>query len=166
MNVHPGEAFRTIGVIRTPFVESEGTPIQPVYAREAEGTVELLPEYAEGTLDLDGFDRLWLLYCFDRAPAARLRVVPFRDDRAHGVFATRSPCRPNPLGLSCVRLLAVEGCRLRVAGVDMLDGTPLLDLKPYVPQFDSFPGARAGWLDAGRVDRTRADRRFEGEERG
>lgn len=153
--------FRAIGIIHTPYESSNGTPIQPVYAQDREGTVELFAPYADGIQDLDGFDRIWLVYHLHCAPAGPLRVIPFRDNREHGVFATRSPCRPNPIGLSCVRLLVIEGNTLRVAGVDMLDGTPLLDIKPYVPEFDSFPNAKAGWLNEQRVDRTRADARFE-----
>jgi tRNA-Thr(GGU) m(6)t(6)A37 methyltransferase TsaA len=149
-----------IGIIRSPFHEAAGTPIQPVFAEETEGTVDVWPQYAEGLRDLAGFDRLWLVYQLHCAPPGKMRVVPFRDNREHGIFATRSPCRPNPIGLSCVRLLGIEGNTLRVGGVDMLDGTPLLDIKPYVPEFDSFPNAKAGWLDAHRMDRTHADARF------
>jgi tRNA-Thr(GGU) m(6)t(6)A37 methyltransferase TsaA len=152
--------FADIGIIRSPFHEAAGTPIQPVFAEGTEGTVEVLPQYAEGLRDLAGFDRLWLIYHLHCASPGRMRVVPFRDNREHGVFATRSPCRPSAIGLSCVRLLGIEGNTLRVGGVDMLDGTPLLDIKPYAPAFDSFPGAKAGWLDAQRVDRTHADERF------
>jgi tRNA-Thr(GGU) m(6)t(6)A37 methyltransferase TsaA len=152
--------FRAIGVIRTPFAEPKGAPIQPVYARDAEGRVELAPEFADALADLDGFDRVWLFYWCHLAGPYRAEVVPFRDDRAHGLFATRAPARPNPLGMSCVRLLRVDGPALHVAGVDMVDGSPLLDLKPYVPAFDAFPEAGAGWLDAGRSARTEADDRF------
>jgi len=150
-----------IGLIRSSFREPAGTPIQPPYAAEAEGTVEVFPEYVDGLLDLDGFERIWLLYWLDRAPLARLRIVPFRDKIQHGLFATRAPCRPNPIGLSCVRLLSLQGNRLTISGVDILDGTPLLDIKPYAPEFDAFPQSRAGWLDEGRSNRTLADRRFE-----
>lgn len=123
--------------------------------------MELFADYAEGIRDLDGFDRIWLIYAFHHAPPlGKMRVVPFRDNREHGVFATRTPCRPSPIGLSCVRLLGIEGRTLRVSGVDMLEGTPLLDIKPYVPEFDSFPDAKAGWLDKSRVNRTYADSRF------
>ncbi len=152
--------WNPIGIIRTPFTQPAGTPIQSAFAAGAPGTVELFPEFADGLQDLGGFDRVWLLYCLDRAPAGRLRVIPFRDTVEHGVFATRSPCRPNPLGLSCVRLLAVEGRMLRIADVDMLDGTPLLDIKPYVPRFDAFPASRAGWFDTSGVQTTHADNRF------
>ena len=150
-----------IGVIRSPFRDAPGTPIQPVFAADARGTVEVFPDCADGLWDLAEFERVWLLYWFDRSGPARLRVVPFRDTVERGVFATRSPCRPNAIGLSCVRLLGVAEHVLTVADLDILDGSPLLDIKPYVPEFDSFPGAKAGWLDARRVDRTHADDRFE-----
>jgi len=153
-------SFRAIGTIRTPFRQPQGTPIQPAYAEDARGTVQIDPAFAAGLQDLQGFERIWLIYHLDRAAPARLTLIPYRDTREHGVFATRAPCRPNPIGLSCVQLLAVRGARLEVAGVDMLDGTPLLDIKPYVPEFECFPKAKAGWLDAQRVRRTRADRRF------
>ena len=150
-----------IGIIRSPFKEPTGMPIQPVFAEGAEGSVEVFPQYADGLRDLEGFDRLWLIYWLHQAPPGPLRVIPFRDKTKRGVFATRAPCRPNAIGISCVRLLGLEDHSLRVAGVDMLDGTPLLDIKPYVPEFDSFPNAKAGWLDARRVDRIHADERFE-----
>jgi tRNA-Thr(GGU) m(6)t(6)A37 methyltransferase TsaA len=150
-----------IGVIHSPFREPAGTPIQPAFAQGAQGTVEVFPEYAAAIEDLDGFERIWLLYWFDRAPPPRLRVVPFRDEVPRGLFATRAPCRPNPIGLSSVRLLRIECNRLTVADVDMLDGTPVLDIKPYVPEFDAFGQSRAGWLDQHGAGRVRADRRFE-----
>ena len=153
-------ALKPIGIIHTPFREVEGTPIQPVFAEDAAGTVTVFPEFAEGLKDLAGFERVWLIFEFDRGAKMRLSVVPFRDTQEHGVFATRSPCRPNPIGLSCVRLIGIEGTTLTVAGVDMLDGTPLLDVKPYVPAFDAFLESRAGWFDAQRTQRTRADSRF------
>jgi len=149
-----------IGIIHTPFTSSTGTPIQPSLAEDAEGTVELREEYREGLRDLAGFDRIWLLYWFDRVSDARLTVVPFRDDRPHGLFATRAPCRPNPIGMSSVQLLSVESLTLRVAGVDMLDGTPLLDIKPYIPAFDVYDSRRCGWLDRA-AEVSRADGRFE-----
>lgn len=149
-----------IGIIHTPFKQVEGTPIQTVFAPETKGTIEIFPEFAAGLKDLDGFDRIWLIYHLHCSPPARLLVKPFRDDREHGVFATRAPCRPNPLGLSCVRLLSVQDHSLEIAGVDTVDGTPLLDIKPYVPLFDSHPASRAGWFDEQRVLRTHADGRF------
>lgn len=156
----PVITIQPIGVIHTPFSRPEGTPIQPAVADGAEGWIEVDEEYTEGLTDLARFERIWLLYLFDRVCDVRLKVVPFRDTVERGVFATRAPCRPNRIGLSPVRLLAVEGNRLRVADVDMLDGTPLLDIKPYAPRFDVFADSRSGWLDNG-TDRTKADRRFE-----
>jgi tRNA-Thr(GGU) m(6)t(6)A37 methyltransferase TsaA len=153
--------FRSIGVVRSPFVEQAGTPIQPNVADGVEGTIELDADYAGALADLRGFERIWVLYVFDRAATFQETVVPYRDDRPHGLFATRAPARPNPIGLSSLRLLSVESATLRVADVDILDGTPVLDVKPYVPAFDAFPGVRAGWLDERRVRAQRADRRFE-----
>ncbi len=155
--------LRPIGVARSPFLEQEGTPIQPVYAEGAVGTIELAPEYVPALADLEGFERIWVLWLADRARAYRPLVVPYRDDRPRGLFATRSSSRPNPIGLSCLRLGAIRGSTLEVADLDLLDGTPVLDLKPYVPAFDAFPGLRAGWLDEGRVARRRADGRFRAE---
>jgi len=150
-----------IDMIRSPYKDPIGMPIQSVFAEGTEGIVEVLPQYAEGLRDLAGFDRLWLIYHLHCASPGRMRVVPFRDNCERGILATRSLCRPNPIGLSCVCLLGIDGNTFRVGGVDMLDGTPLLDIKPYVQEFDSFPNAKAGWLDERRVDRTRADARFE-----
>jgi tRNA-Thr(GGU) m(6)t(6)A37 methyltransferase TsaA len=153
--------LRPIGVIHTPFAEPKGVPIQPKFADAAAGTVELDAAYEPGLKDLAGFERVWLLYWFHRAPPARLHVTPFLDRVERGIFAVRAPCRPNPIGLSCVRLVRVDGPVLHVADVDMLDGTPLLDIKPYAPRFDAFEVARSGWLDEGH-GRTTADGRFAG----
>lgn len=155
-------SIRSIGVIRTPFGEAEGAPIQPAFARGAEGTVHLDADLEPALSGIEGFERIWLIYRFDRAGPFRPVVVPYRDVHPHGLFATRSPCRPSAIGLSAVRLLGREGSVLRVADVDVLDGTPLLDLKPYVPAFDAFPGSRAGWLDETGEDRRTADWRFHG----
>jgi tRNA-Thr(GGU) m(6)t(6)A37 methyltransferase TsaA len=154
--------LRVIGRIRTPFVQASGAPIQPAYAGGAEGAVLVEERYAAALDDLDGFERVWLVYWLDRIDrsAFRPRVIPYRDTQERGLFATRSPCRPNPLGLSVVRLLGREGALLRVAEVDMLDGTPLIDIKPYVPEFDAHPDARAGWFETRAVDRRVADDRF------
>jgi tRNA-Thr(GGU) m(6)t(6)A37 methyltransferase TsaA len=138
-----------------------GTPIQSAVAGGAEGIIELLPELEPGLKDIEGFERLWLLYVLDRASEAQLVVHPYLDACEHGIFATRSPARPNHIGLSAVRLLGREGNRLRVADVDMLDGTPLLDIKPYVPAFDHFPVTRVGWFQNKSVAGAVADDRFE-----
>ena len=149
-----------IGLIRSPHCEAPGTPIQSRWAAGCAGTVEVFPAFAPGLRDLAGFDRLWLLYWFDRACAARLEVFPYLDTQPRGVFATRAPSRPNPIGLSCVRLLAIEGPILRVSGLDILDGTPLLDIKPYVPDWDVFPADRVGWYAQAGGPRC-ADSRFD-----
>jgi len=149
-----------IGVIHTPFREPAGTPIQPRRARGVRGTVEVFEKFQEGLKDLEGFERIWLLYWFHRAAPAQLRVVPYLDDKERGLFATRAPSRPNPIGLSCVRLLELRGNLLSVAEVDILDGTPLLDIKPYVPEFDGFRVRRCGWLESAASRRGVADDRF------
>ena len=151
--------FTPIGLIHSPHREAKGTPIQPRWAAGIEGTVEVFPEFAPGLRDLDGFERIWLIFWFDRARAAQLELVPYRDTQTRGVFATRAPSRPNPIGLSCVRLLNIEGLILRVADVDVLDATPLLDIKPYVPDCDVFAVERTGWY-ANAQDSRIADDRF------
>lgn len=154
--------MRPIGVVRSPFKTREGAPIQPPGAREALGRVELLPEYAPALADLDGFSHLILLYHFHLSQGWQPLVKPFLDDTKRGLFATRAPRRPNPIGLSVVRLLGVEGPNLEVGEVDLVDGTPLLDLKPYVPVFDSRPEAAIGWMEGkqGEAEQFRADDRF------
>jgi tRNA-Thr(GGU) m(6)t(6)A37 methyltransferase TsaA len=152
--------LRPVGVVRSQFKRQEGTPIQPAAAAGAEGTIEIDAEYLAALADLEGFERIWVLYVFHCASAYRPLVVPYLDDRPRGLFATRAPCRPNPIGMSPLRLLAITGATLRVADLDILDGTPVLDIKPYVPRFDAFPGARAGWLDAACGDERHADGRF------
>jgi tRNA-Thr(GGU) m(6)t(6)A37 methyltransferase TsaA len=154
-------ALHPIGVIHSPFRAADGTPIQPAFAEQAAGTVVLREELEPALLDIEGFERIWLIYWFDRARPYSPRVVPYRDNQERGLFATRSPCRPNPLGMSVVRLVARKGNTLHVENLDILDGTPLLDIKPYVPQFDAYPGAKAGWLEHAPEDRRRADSRFD-----
>ena len=153
--------LKVIGTVRSTFREAAGTPIQTALAQGVEGSIEVLPEFAPGLKDLQGFERIWLLYWFDRAASVQLVVKPFLDEHEHGVFATRAPCRPNPIGLSCVRLLGVDGRRLRIGDVDILDGTPLLDIKPYAPVLDCFEFSRAGWLQHKAGHGAVADDRFE-----
>jgi tRNA (adenine37-N6)-methyltransferase len=154
--------FRPIGIIATPFEEPQGTPIQSLAARGEAGTVTLFPEYAEGLQDLDGFSHILLIYHFHLSKSFSLKVTPFLDEQQRGVFATRAPARPNPIGISLVRLESVQGNRLQVLDVDMLDHSPLLDIKPYVPQFDSVPDARIGWLENNldKLAQAKADGRF------
>lgn len=138
-------SFKPIGLIHTPFEETDGMPIQSARSQTA-GTVEVYPEYADGLDGVESFSHLYLLYAFHRAePATTLKVTPFLDDRQHGIFACRYPLRPNPLGFSVVRLTARQGNRLDFLGADMLNGTPLLDIKPYIQEFDVYDPDRVGW---------------------
>ncbi|HPX11506.1 MAG TPA: tRNA (N6-threonylcarbamoyladenosine(37)-N6)-methyltransferase TrmO [Syntrophales bacterium] len=153
---------RPIGIIHSPFRDTDGMPIQTTGARGVPGTIAVDERYREGLRDLDGFSHLILLYHFHLSRGYSLVVKPFLDDSERGLFATRAPRRPNPIGLSVVRLVRVEGTLLHVEDVDIVDGTPLLDLKPFVPLFDDRQDVKTGWLD-GRGDNafhTRADRRF------
>jgi tRNA-Thr(GGU) m(6)t(6)A37 methyltransferase TsaA len=138
--------IRPIGIIHTPFRTKEEVPIQGALAPEAEGEVEVFADVAPALKDIETFTHLFLLYRFDRAGEIELVRPTFLDDEPHGVFASRHPCRPNAIGLSVVRLVGREGNVLRVAGIDVLDGTPLLDIKPYIPRFDCRPEAGEGWL--------------------
>lgn len=139
-----------IGHIRSPFTALENMPIQPAGAKAIIGTLEILPQYTEGLADLGGFSHLYLLYHFHRARRTALSVIPFLDKVERGVFATRSPLRPNHLGISIVELLEVRGNEVRVRGVDILDNTPLLDIKPYIESFDQVGNSTSGWMKAGR----------------
>ena len=153
--------LNAIGVIHSAHPVATGTPVQVRYATNSIGEVELYPQFTAGLKDLAGFERIWLIYWFDRAGAARMEVTPYLDVESHGIFATRSPCRPNPIGFSPVRLLGIEGSVLRVADLDVLDGTPLLDIKPYVPAFDAHAARRIGWCSRISKDVTgTADERF------
>jgi tRNA-Thr(GGU) m(6)t(6)A37 methyltransferase TsaA len=135
---------KPIGVIHSPFTDKSQTPIQASRS-QATGQVEVYPEFSEGLQDVEGFSHIILLYVFHCASGYTLRVKPFLDDQPRGLFATRYPCRPNPIGLSVVRLLVRRGNLLDIEGVDVLDGTPLLDIKPYVPEFDVRINVRTGW---------------------
>ena len=154
--------YKSIGIIHSPFKNIKGMPIQSAGAKGIKGTIELGHEFAAGLKDLEGFSHIILLYHFHLAKGYSLKVKPFLDENIHGVFATRAPRRPNPIGLSVVKLLRVEGCTLHIEEVDILDGTPLLDIKPYVPEFDVKRAKRIGWLSktVGRVYVTKADDRF------
>jgi tRNA-Thr(GGU) m(6)t(6)A37 methyltransferase TsaA len=143
-------SMRSIGVIHTPFLQAEDTPIQSSRS-QAVGLAEVDPEYAAGLQDIDGFSHLILLYAFHRSSGCALRVTPFLDQVERGLFATRHPNRPNPIGLSIVRLLARKDNNLTIEGVDMLDGTPLLDIKPYVTDFDLRSETRNGWYETRSV---------------
>jgi tRNA-Thr(GGU) m(6)t(6)A37 methyltransferase TsaA len=154
--------FSPIGVIHSPFKDVKGMPIQTAAAKGIEGTVEVRPEYEEGLKDLEGFSHIILLYHFHHCQGYTLNVQPFMDDNMRGVFATRAPQRPNAIGISVVKLVQVRGCKISVEDIDVADGTPLLDIKPYVPEFDVRAVERIGWLQnkVGKVHEVSADERF------
>lgn len=139
--------YKPIGVIHSPFKEPEGTPIQPAGAKGINGTVEIFPEYAEGLKDIEGFSHIILIYHFHLSRVTLLKAKPYMDNQLHGVFAMRGPSRPNPIGISAVRLVRIEDNILHIQDVDIVDETPLLDIKPYVPEFDVREAERTGWLE-------------------
>jgi tRNA-Thr(GGU) m(6)t(6)A37 methyltransferase TsaA len=139
-------SYKPIGVIHSPYKEVMGTLIQPTGAEGVEGHIEVYPEYRQGLKDLEGFSHIFILYHFHLVESFSLEVRPYMDKATHGVFATRIPGRPNPIGLSIVHLDRVEGCTLHIRDVDIVDGTPLLDIKPYVPAFDHRDKVEIGWL--------------------
>lgn len=154
--------YRQIGIIHSPFTDPKGTPIQPLGSRGVEGSVEVYNEFEEGLKDIEGFSHLILLYHLHLAKEPSLLIKPFLDTVKHGVFSTRAPSRPNPIGLSVVRIIKKKENILYIQDVDMLDGTPLLDIKPYVPDFDARIVYRIGWLE-GKMDNlgtTKDDGRF------
>lgn len=184
MNTPYNYPITPIGTIHSAFTEARGTPVQPFAARDhlggieppmdlpagprthpcgGIGTLEIVPEWEEALLHLDGFSRIWILFwCHRSAPASKI-AIPYRDTVPHGIFATRAPARPNPIGLSCVRLLGIHGRFIHVAEMDALHGSPLLDIKPFVPLYDSFGEVRCGWLE-GHENKNlamHADARFE-----
>ena len=152
--------YQPIGVIHTPFKQRQGMPIQPSRGRGVRGIVEVAPEYANGLADLEGFSHIVLIYHFHRSQGFDLRVTPFLDTEKRGLFATRAPRRPNAIGLSVVRLLGIEGNRIEVQNLDILDGTPLLDIKPYVTEFDHRTEVREGWLEGVKDRNVNSDDRF------
>ncbi len=158
--------YTPIGVIRSPFKQVEGMPIQPAGAKGIAGSVEIYEMFAEGLKDLEGFSHIILIYHLHRSRGFNLHVKPFLDDQLRGVFATRAPRRPNSIGISIVRLLQVDRNILKIEDVDILDGTPLLDIKPYVPTFDEREAVRTGWLSsrADVVAGVRSDGRFKSAE--
>jgi tRNA-Thr(GGU) m(6)t(6)A37 methyltransferase TsaA len=139
ININP------IGIIYSPYATKEACPIQPRYSSEAVGRVEVFKEYEAGLKDIETFSHIYLLYLFDRAGEIELVRSTFLDDEPHGIYASRHPCRPNGIGMSIVKLLKRENNILIVEGVDMLNKTPLLDIKPYIPKFDVIDFALEGW---------------------
>jgi tRNA-Thr(GGU) m(6)t(6)A37 methyltransferase TsaA len=151
-----------IGIIHSPFKDIKGMPIQPTGARGIAGTIEIDSKYVNGLKDIEGFSHIILIYHLHRSKGYSLEVIPFMDDKMHGVFSTRAPRRPNPIGLSVVRLVSVKGATLHIEDVDIADGTPLLDIKPFVPEFDVQKVERIGWLSkkADKALEVIADERF------
>jgi tRNA-Thr(GGU) m(6)t(6)A37 methyltransferase TsaA len=154
--------YQSIGIIHTPFQDATGVPIQPPAAEGVIGTVEVDERFADGLKDIEGFSHIILIYHCHLSKEPRLLIKPFLDDTFRGVFATRAPTRPNSIGLSVVRLVKVAGPTLHVENVDIVDGTPLLDIKPYVPEFDCNDDVSIGWLSdrVEKLQETRSDRRF------
>lgn len=151
-----------IGVIKTPFNDLKGMPIQPSGARDIQGTIEVNPEYEQGLRDIEGFSHIILLYHFHKSTGYDLIVTPFLDNKERGLFSTRAPRRPNPIGLSIVELMGRQGPRIFIKGIDVVNNTPLMDLKPYVPEFDTRAVTSLGWLEkAGEKSITlKSDDRF------
>jgi tRNA-Thr(GGU) m(6)t(6)A37 methyltransferase TsaA len=154
--------FKPIGIVHSPFKEAIGTPIQPKAAKGIEGTVEVFTEFADGLADLDGFSHIILICNFHLVQKPKLKVIPYMDDQQRGVFSTRAPNRPNPIGISVVRLNRIENNILYIQDIDIIDGTPLLDIKPYVPEFDSKEDIKIGWLEkkVNKLSTSKDDGRF------
>ncbi len=154
--------LKPIGFIKTPFLTKEGMPIQPTGAKGIKGTIEIDPKYVEGLADLDGFSHIILIYHFHLSKKYELTVKPFMDDELHGIFSTRAPKRPNPIGFSVVQLNKMEGNILYIENIDVLDGTPLLDIKPFIPDVDSPDVQKLGWLEgkSDKMGEKKSDIRF------
>ena len=154
--------YKPIGVIHTPFIKKEGMPIQPGGASGIKGNIVLKKKYSEGLKDLDGFSHIILIYHLHKSKGYNLQVIPFLDTEPHGIFSTRAPRRPNSIGISVVKLVGISENVLEVENVDIIDGTPLLDIKPYAIQFDHFQTEKNGWLDVvkGNVTKAKSDSRF------
>ena len=155
--------YNPIGTIRTPFLLKKEMPVQPAGAMGYKGTVILKEKFAQGLSGLEGFSHIWLIYHFHKSEGFNLQVVPFLDDKKHGLFATRVPRRPNQIGISVVKLLSINNNILEIENVDIVDGTPLLDIKPYIPAFDCYDTERNGWIGDKNTDlnKIRSDNRFD-----
>ncbi|MBT3189236.1 MAG: tRNA (N6-threonylcarbamoyladenosine(37)-N6)-methyltransferase TrmO [Anaerolineae bacterium] len=161
-----GIIFKPIGIIHSPFTELSGMPIQPTSESSAKGHLEIYPEFLDGLKDLDGFSHIYLLYHLHKAAPAKLQLKPFLDDEKRGVFSTRAPRRPNAIGLSLVKIERVEGNFVFVENIDVLNETPLLDIKPYIPEFEGAEDIRTGWIEKakGKVHKKKSDGRFLGKD--
>ena len=155
--------IKPIGTIFTPHVDLNNMPIQPIAARGVKGYIEVFEEYIAGLKDLEGFSHITLLYHFHEICGYDLEVIPFMDTEKHGIFATKAPKRPNAIGVSTVKLIGIEGNILTVEQVDMLDGTPLIDIKPFYPRYDNRRNVKIGWLEKNKdiaLEKLRSDERF------
>ena len=155
--IHP------IGIIHTPHTDVKNMPIQPIAAEGIKGYIEILPRYTAGLKDIEGFSHLTLLYHFHKISGYELEVVPFMDTESHGIFSCKAPKRPNAIGLSTVRLISVDGNKIHIEQVDMLDGTPLIDIKPFYPRYDNRENVEIGWLEKNKnlpLEVLRSDERF------
>ena len=154
--------YKPIGIVHSPFKEPKGVPIQPEVAKGIKGTVEIFPQYEDGLIDIEGFSHIIIVSHFHLAKGFKLIVTPYMDEETHGVFATRAPARPNSIGLSIVKLVGKERNILYIEDVDIVDGTPVLDIKPYVPQFDVRHAYKIGWLEKNvdKLPESRDDGRF------
>ena len=152
-----------IGVIRTPHTDVKNMPIQPIAAEGIKGYIELLPEFIPGLKDLEGFSHITLVYRFHKINGFDLVTIPFMDDEAHGIFACKAPKRPNAIGISTVKLIGIETNIIHIEQVDMLDGTPLIDIKPFYPRYDNRENVKIGWLEKNKdlpLEKLRADERY------
>lgn len=152
--------FYPIGIIRTKYKNKAEMPIQPVFAEGSSGTVEIESEFVEGLKDLEDFSHIYLIYHFHKSSSFNLKVTPFLDNKKRGVFSTRAPQRPNAIGISVVKLVKITGNIIEIENVDIIDKTPLLDIKPYIPEFDVFENAKSGWLGNSKLKNTSSDDRF------
>jgi tRNA (adenine37-N6)-methyltransferase len=155
--------IKPIGIIHTPHTDVKDMPIQPIAAEGVKGYIELLPEFVAGLKDVEGFSHLTLFYHFHKINGYELVVTPFMDTEKRGIFATKAPKRPNAIGLSTVKLIAVDGNILHIEQVDMLDGTPLIDIKPFYPRYDNRENVEIGWLEKNKnlpIEKLRSDERF------
>jgi len=154
--------FEPIGIIHSPYTKLHGMPIQPSAARGVKGQVEVVKKYLPALSDLEGFSHIYLLYYFHLTKSVQLRVIPFLDDQERGLFATRAPKRPNPIGLSVVKLIRVKENVLYIENIDVIDGTPLLDIKPFVREMEAVKDLRIGWLEkhASKMGSQLSDKRF------
>ncbi len=154
--------YKPIGIIHSPFKEPKGTPVQSTGAKGIDGTVEVFPEYAEGLMDVEGFSHIILIVHFHLSKKASLKIKPYMDNQVHGIFAIRGPSRPNPIGISIVHLVRIEENTLHIQDIDIVDGTPLLDIKPFVPEFDIREVTKIGWLEKNvhKLSTSKDDGRF------